>query len=172
MNWKQRGEAAVASPSMSDGEKGRQLLALVNERLDLEGVRLQAWGAMRYACDRGCGFEAWYELEMGVEGPPIWKEDGTTIACPLLADRCLRCAGTMKHVDFPGDVTFKRPMPLHSPFLTDRGIVQVKASQVFRVPREPVRSPTHLLTNGKVSYSEATHAFLMANVKGGRSPRF
>lgn len=171
VDWRRRGVEAVAM-QFSDGEKGRRLLAVVNERLDLEGGRLRVWGAMRYACDRSCGYDAWYELEVGVEGPPQWREDGTTIACPMLAGRCLRCPGVMQHVDWPNDITFSKLMPLHSPFVVGRGIVQTTATKVFRVPREPVRNATHLRDDGTVAYSEAPYAYLMANVKGARDPRF
>ena len=155
--WAQRA-AAIPDASASTDDLERAGLALVNERLDAEGLRGLAWGEMRYGCDR-CGYSEWRELEVGVEGPPSWRKDGTYIACAFGSGKC-ECGGDLTHVTWADDRTYPEPR---------------KPTELrwFRVPSKPVTYVTQgMYDNGDVIYGEGRHAFLALRAEaltlGGR----
>lgn len=130
-------------------------LALVNERLDAEGLRGQVWGNMTYACE-SCGHRELRELEVGVEGPPHWRDDVVYIACAFSAGQCV-CGGLMTHVNFSVDVEYETPQA-------------PSASAVFRVPREWPRYPTRgMHEDGTVILATADSAFLELNLRAKES---
>lgn len=159
--WRERSDAffqEADAEHMWGDELGAKALALVNERLDDEGLRGKVWMAMPYACD-SCRAVAWYECEVGVEGPPEWRDDQTFVASPFTAGRCGRCRGSMTHV-MHCDAVFDGPRDPGEPFGAT-GHVEVVSDRVFRVPREPVRWPTEGCDeDGNVIYAEAAQAFL------------
>lgn len=177
MNWKERAEALIVT-DMDDadyfkGREGReaQHLALVNERLDAEGLRGKVWMVMPYQCTgldsqrgvvrTGCGRIAYYECEVGVEGPPAWREDMTYVPTAFVAGLCPHCGGKMQHV-MHADIEFDEPVEPGTTFsVPGGGVIEQVAEKFFRVPREPVSYATDGCDeDGNVIYSTATHAFL------------
>lgn len=161
MNWAERGAALMEQLQGDDYDAlGAAGLALVNERLEAEGLRGLAWGAMHYRCE-GCGREELREMEVGVEGPPGWRSDGTYIASPFISGKCDRCRGAMSHYDWNRDIAYPEPLP-------------PSALRWFRVPSQPVQYVTQgMYDNGDVIYATGVHAFLAlraeALVLGGSS---
>lgn len=138
---------ALGDPREGDFEEfAARALDLLNERLDESGLRTKVWGAMRYACANG--HSIWVELEVGVEGPPDWRADGTYLACAFGGRRCETCGAETTHVDFAGDRHYDEPRAATEPW-------------IFRVPREPVRYPTlGIYDDGRVIYDVSRAAFL------------
>lgn len=119
--------------------------ALVNERLDESGLRGQVWGSMIYAC-RG-GHEERIELEVGVEGPADWREDGTYLACAFGGPPCDECGKETTHVRWSEDEHFEPRA--------------AETERVWRVPRERVRYAARSLDrDGRPIYSLGDSAFL------------
>lgn len=130
-------------------------LALLNERLDVEGLRGKVWGAMHYVCER-CGYIEYRELEVGVEGPPHWKDDLIFIACAFSAGRHDDCGGLMTYKHFASDVEYDEPR-------------EATARAVFRVPREWPSYPTQgIYDDGTVIVGVSDSAFLSLNLAGTR----
>ena len=151
--WQARADAIIERVTLNPlehEEASKEGLALVNERLDEVGLRGKVWGAMRYACER-CRRDEWREMEVGVEGPPGWRTDNTFIPTAFTSGRCSQCSGTMSHIDFAGD--------------WDYGEAREPTTEwVYRVPREPIQSPTFGMDeDGSVMYSTSTAAMLVFN---------
>lgn len=162
MSWKDKADliqAEIKSEAITMEVAGERQLALVNERLDAEEGRLLAWASWSYRCNR-CKAVAWYDLEVGVEGPDDWRADGTYIACAFGAGKCQSCGGAMTHSSH-ADVTFGSLQPLGTSFLPERGVVSMKSSSAFRVAREIVRVPMFVAQDGTVGYEQSHQAFLM-----------
>ncbi len=158
-NWKAEMDAAVVAIRTNlDDEKARDVaLAIINDRLDADDARTKVWGSMLYRCDDCHHFET-YELEVGVEGPPAWRQDGTYIACAFTAGRCDHCVGAMTHWSFRDDVTYDEPR-------------EPSVLNVWRVPREwPVYATRGMYDDGTVITSRGDSAFLSMNAKALRVP--
>ncbi len=138
MTWKERADALLAevqAAAYPDPDVfGPKSLALVNERLDAEGVRNKVWMVMPYRCG-DCGSLTYIEAEYGVEGPPSWREDGTYIASPFGIGRCERCGGDVTHVF--RDVEFDEPREPGGETFTGLSGLPTYATKAFRVTREP-----------------------------------
>lgn len=152
LSWRERASALRSEfDTVRFDELNDVQLALVNERLDATGRRGLVWGRMTYACDR-CHAEEPYEMEVGVEGPPDWRADGTYIATAFSAGRCPLCGGTMTHVRFRDDVEYE----------VERAPVE---RRVFRVPRTWPSYPTEgIADNGNVVVARSSSAFLSLNL--------
>ena len=155
--WHSRAQAILDLQSDNPLDQGQKdaWLALVNERLDAEGLRGKVWGAMHYVCERCCYVE-YREMEVGVEGPPHWKDDLTYIASAFSAGRHDDCGGVMSHKHFGSDVEYDEPR-------------EATARAVFRVPREWPTYPTRgIYEDGTVIVGVADSAFLSLNLAGTR----
>jgi hypothetical protein len=163
MDWKARAEAILGDEDDYTNltAKNAAVLALVNERLDAEGLRNKVWMVMPYSCDK-CRSQVWYEAEYGVEGPRAWRDDVTYIASSFTAGLCTRCGGTLTHV-MGRDVKFEHPVePGERFFPPGSGVIWSVADKFFRVPREPVVYATEGCDDdGNVIYGDpSAHAFL------------
>lgn len=155
-DWKERAEALVmrAAAAGYHGEEYDKVqddaLELVNMRLDSEFLRGKVWSTMTYACD-ACEHKETYELECGVEGPPLWRKDSTYIACAFSAGSCEKCGGVMSHTNFKDDANFEPRSP--------------HARHVFRVPRSWPIYPTQGITDdGVIITARGESAFLSINL--------
>ena len=156
-DWHDRAQAILrlSSDDPFDQKQKDAWLALVNERLDAEGLRGQVWGAMHYVCER-CGYTEYREMEVGVEGPPHWREDLIYIASAFSAGRHDDCGGLMTHKHFASDVEYDAPR-------------EPTARAVFRVPREwPTYPSRGMREDGTVIVNVGDSAFLSLNLAGTR----
>lgn len=155
-DWKAEMAAAVAviRENLDDQQARDVALTIINDRLDAFGLRTKVWGSMIYRCERdGCHHIELYELEVGVEGPPAWRQDLTYIACAFTAGRCEHCGGPMSHWSFKDDDTYDQPR-------------DPSALNVWRVPREwPVYPTKGMYDDGTVITSRGDSAFLSMNAK-------
>lgn len=177
MNWAERSKVIIdraweGDTGLSDDDHA-EYLTLVNERLDAEGLRNKVWMVMPYRCDN-CGLIAYYECEVGVEGPPSWKSDGTFLASPFGGERCASCGKDTTHL-MGRDVIFDEPVEPGTPFVGLGGL-PTHASRYFRVVRKAVTHPTQGCDDdGNVIYGQpSTQAFLswpmhaITRVRSGR----
>lgn len=149
--WHERAKALIVSGDPFDDTAKDEFLALINERLDAEGLRGKVWGNMTYACE-SCGRAEVREMEVGVEGPPHWRDDLVYIASAFTTGRCDDCGGRMTHTNWKGDVEYDTPR-------------EPTALAVFRVPRVWPHYPTRgIRDDGTVIIAKADSAFLSLNL--------
>ena len=126
-------------------------LEIINARLDESGLRAKVWGFMNYGCDK-CGRRERYEMEVGVEGPPEWRDDLCYLASAFTAGHCEECGGAMTHVDWGSDGTYTEPR-------------DPTALRVWRVPRAwPTHVTRGMYADGTIVTTKACSAFLALNV--------